>query len=49
MRYNEYIVYDESQIRIKYLIQLKERVRKVNSKGYPMFLEPKETDYFDER
>jgi hypothetical protein len=38
-------VYDESQIRLKYLVQLKQRVRKTNSKGYPMFMEPKETDY----
>ncbi len=45
MSYNEYIVYDESQIRLKYLVQLKQRVRKTNSKGYPMFMEPKETDY----
>jgi hypothetical protein len=38
-------VYDESQIRIKYLVQLKQRERRTNSKGYPIFMEPKETDY----
>jgi hypothetical protein len=48
LSYNEYIVYDESQIRIKYLVQLKQRVRKISSKGYPMFMEPNETDYKDD-
>jgi hypothetical protein len=49
LSYNEYIVYDESQIRLKYIVQLQERVKQTNSKGYPVFLEPKITEYSDEK
>jgi hypothetical protein len=48
LSYNEYIVYDETQIRIRYLVQLNQRRVVKNPMGYPMLMDLVEKEYSDE-